>query len=147
MSYTIDHLILLTRVVTFLCANHFTIFTTTIQSNTSISCLDYCNSILIIHHISVLLFTTKSSHGIIQSHLFKDYSLLQDCSIVSHYTQERLQFLTVAYRCLKYLGSFSDLISLYSPHHCLYFAHNDLLPISQTQKAGFCGSPLDLLCS
>lgn len=92
------------------------------------------------------LATTRSSHGI-QSHLCKDYSLLQDFSMVFHYTQERLQVLTMAYRCLKYLGSVPDLISWYSPHHGLYFAHNDLLPIPQTWKANLCGSPLDLLCS
>lgn len=67
--------------------------------------------------------------------------------MVSQHTQERLQFLTMAYRLLKYLGYVSDLSSYYSPHHAPYFAHDDLLPVPQTWKDGLCVSPLDLLCS
>lgn len=63
MSHRTDQLILLTRVVTnTMCQPPHYLYHQYLVQDTIISCLDYCNSILIVHPISTLVWQLPDLH-------------------------------------------------------------------------------------
>ena len=65
--------------------------------DTFISCLDYCNSILIVHPSSILVHLLRNLHTVSRAIFLKIIHLF-------HYTQKKFQFPTAACKCLKHWG-------------------------------------------
>lgn len=113
--------------------------------DTIISYLDCCNSILIVHPISTLVYRLSNLHMAPRVIFFKIINLTRFLNDFPLYSEK----ISIPYHglwVLEYLGvCLWTHFLLVSPS--LYFGHDDLLPIPQTWQDCLCVRPLDLLCS